>query len=172
MNKKWCIGLFAAAVTLVAPVLPAKADPIYVRYKSNYQTINTTTWTNVSMDGGTSNYYVPLSLTSSRRVVGRFTAESACYGGTGSYYCPVRIVYQNTATGAITEFYPQVGTDFAFDSNNNGAETASSWESHAISRSVVLPAGNYRVYVQGAVTGANVTLRLDDAQLEVELYSP
>lgn len=169
MNKKWCVGLFAAAVTLVAPVLPAKADPIYVRYKSAPQTINAAAWTTVTMDGGANNYYVPLSLTSQRRVVGRFTAESDCYGAsTASGYCPVRIVYQNTATGAITEFFPQVGTDFAFDTKDAG----SSWHSHAISRSVVLPAGNYRVYVQGYVTSAGVTLRLDDAHLEVELYSP
>jgi hypothetical protein len=119
--------------------------------------------------GGTSD--VSFSLTSQKRVVGRFTAESACYGTPGGY-CPVRIVYKNISTGAVTEFNPVVGTDFAFDSNDNGTESSASWESHAMSRSVVLPAGNYQVYVQGAVTPTGLTLRLDDAQLEVELYNP
>ncbi len=169
MNKNWCIGIFAAAIALVAPVLPAKADPIYVRYKSAAQTISTTAWTNVSMDSASGTYYVPLTLTSSRRVVGRFTAESDCYAsGSASGWCPVRIVYQNAVSGAITEFNPVVGTDFAFDSK----DTPNTWQSHAMSRSVVLPAGSYYVYVQGTVTGSGMTLRLDDAQLEVELYSP
>lgn len=166
MNKNWCIGIFAAAVTLVAPVLPAKADPIYVRYKSAAQTISTTGWSNVSMDSASGAYYVTLNLTSSRRVVGRFTAESDCYGSSG--YCPVRIVYQKAGSSTISEFSPVVGTDFAFDTK----DTTNTWQSHSISRSVVLPAGTYYVYVQGAVTNSGLTLRLDDAHFEVELYSP
>ena len=167
MNKNWCIGIFAAVVTLAAPVLPAKADPIYVKYKSNFQTINTTTWTTVTMDGGTN--YVPLSLNSRRWVVGRFTSETDCYGTTTvAGHCSVRIVYRNTATGTITEFNPVVGTDFVFDSKDTG----NSRQGHAVSRSVLLPAGNYEVYVQGAVTLSAITLRLDDAHFEVELYNP
>lgn len=167
MNKKWCMGIFATAITLAAPVLPAKADPIYVRYKSAAQTITSTGWSNVSMDGGSSNFYITVNLTSTRRVVGRFTSESDCYGS-GSGYCSARIVYQKAGSSTISEFLPVVGTDFAFDYK----DSANTWQSHAINRSVVLQPGTYYFYVQGAVTSSNLTLRLDDAHFEVELYNP
>lgn len=167
MNKKWCMGIFAAAITLAAPVLPAKADPLYVRYKTNAETFTSTAWKSVSMDGGSSNYYITVNLTSTRRVVGRFTSESDCYGS-GSGWCSARIVYQKSGSSTLNEMYPVVGTDFAFDSK----DTANTWQSHSINRSVVLQPGTYYFYVQGAVTSSGLTMRLDDAHFEVELYNP
>jgi hypothetical protein len=42
-------------------------------------------------------------------------------------------------------------------------------QSHAIERSLRLPAGNYVVYAQQAVTNNAVTLRLDDWHMAVEI---
>ena len=67
-----------------------------------------------------------------------------------------------------TELDPAVGNDFAFDSTDNATETESSWESHAIERSVVLGGGTHVVQVQWRTTNAATTLRLDDWHLTVE----
>lgn len=101
----------------------------------------------------------------SRLIDARFTAESQCTGGS---WCSVRIVTINNATGAITELYPQTGTDFAFDSPSDN------WEGHAIERNsrLFLPAGSYRVQVQSAKVGAATVFRLDDMHLAVEAVRP
>ncbi len=100
----------------------------------------------------------------SRLLDARFTAESSCTGGS---WCSARIVVINAA-GAVTEMYPQSGTDFAFDSPG-----ADAWEGHAIERNTrtFLPAGTYRVQVQAAKVG-NPTFRLDDMHLAVEAVRP
>ena len=81
-------------------------------------------------------------------------------GGTNDF-CGVRITVDGN------ELNPAVGTDFAFDSTDDGDEGTSSWESHAIARSSeTLAAGNHPVQVQfRATTGA--TLRLDDWALVI-----
>jgi hypothetical protein len=113
---------------------------------------------------------VPVSVPagSSRLIMARFSAESACNGGAGAQYCSVRIVAVNVANGAITELSPQSGMDFAFDSTDLASETFASWESHSMDRSERLREGNYRIKVQRAVTNAAVTFRLDDYSLTVE----
>lgn len=159
MNKKALIGIFAAFTALVGSSLPADAV-ISVRSKEVAETFTTPGWTTVS------DTVINISLSSSTLVKARFTAESACYGASG--YCSVRIVARNISTGAITEFNPQVGTDFAFDSSDSNREGSASWESHAINRSLYLGAGNYQIYVQANPLYSGMTLRLDDAQLEVD----
>ena len=139
--------------------LPADAV-ISVISKVDAELFTTPGWTLVA------DTVIPINLSSSTLVKARFTAESACYGVSG--WCSVRIVARNVNTGAITEFNPQVGTDFAFDSSDSNNETSGSWESHAINRSLSLSAGNYQIYVQANPNSAGMTLRLDDAQLEVD----
>lgn len=113
---------------------------------------------------------VPVSVPagSSRLIMARFSAESACSGGAGAQYCSVRIVAVNVANGAVTELSPQSGIDFAFDSTDSATETSASWESHSMDRSERLDVGQYRVSVQRAVTNAAVTFWLDDYSLTVE----
>jgi len=64
-----------------------------------------------------------------------------------------------------------VGNDFAFDSNDNGTETGTSLESHAVERSAVLGGGTHVVQVQWRTTDVATTLRLDDWHLTVERAS-
>ncbi len=162
MKKNWCLGILAATAAVVAPIFPAKADPIFVSSQQNAQIISNL-WTTVNVPAAN------LTLNRTTLVKARFTAESACYGSSG--YCPVRIVYRrlSPSVGPITELNPVVGSDFAFDSTDNGRETTGSWESHAINRSVSLPAGRYQFFVQAGTVGGSATLRLDDMHLELEL---
>jgi hypothetical protein len=98
-------------------------------------------------------------------VMARFSAESACYqpaGNTAGNWCSVLILVDGV------EMSPRAGLDFAFDSTNEGAETGNSWESHSMDRLLVVGPGNHTVVVQWAVTGPDVTFRLDDWSLTIE----
>ena len=94
----------------------------------------------------------------------RFSAESACSGGAGAQYCPVRVIVDGM------EALPAAGLDFAFDGTDSGTETASSWESHAMERTITVGPGAHTVQVQWAVTSAATTFRLDDWLLAVEKF--
>jgi hypothetical protein len=123
---------------------------------SSPSSTNSTTFADVA--GATTTVTVPAGQEA--RLLIRFSAESACSGGTG--WCSVQILVD--ATGAA----PNVGADFAFDSTDAGAESSASWESHAMERTIVVPAGVHVVKVQALVTNAAITLRLDDWTLVVE----
>jgi hypothetical protein len=102
-----------------------------------------------------------------RMLDARFSAESQCVGAAG--WCSVRIVVVRPG-GLVQELDPVSGTDFAFDSPDPGADQ---FESHAMERSTpFLPAGTYRVRVQGAVVAGATQLRLDDWSLVVEAVRP
>ncbi|HTE22466.1 MAG TPA: hypothetical protein VK674_05505 [Candidatus Limnocylindria bacterium] len=174
-SKKMAIGLAAAAVVVVG----AGAGTAYALITNSTGTFSdrqyfatndvaytvpaatpSGTWVNVP--GMVRTISVPANT---RRLVdARFTAESMCTGGS---WCSVRIVVVNSA-GAVTQLYPQSGTDFAFDS-----PSADLWESNAIERNsrTFLPTGTYRVYVQAAKVGSP-TFRLDDMHLAVEAVRP
>jgi len=119
---------------------------------------------------------VPIAVPANATVLlmARFSAESACYNSpasANSNWCSVRIII-NTPAGAITELYPQAGTDFAFDSSDSGKEGSASWESHSMDRSIRLPAQpqgmTYTVTVQWAIVGTGAIFRLDDWSFTVE----
>jgi hypothetical protein len=97
-------------------------------------------------------------------VLARFSAESACYltTGTAGNWCSVQILLDGIAMD------PASGIDFAFDSTDAGTETAASWESHSMDRSLVVGPGNHTVVVQWAVTSGTATFRLDDWSLTIE----
>lgn len=89
-----------------------------------------------------------------------FSAESACTGSAGDW-CSVQILVDGIA------MIPDVGTNFAFDSTNDGADTINSWESHSMQRFVsgVAP-GEHVVKVQIRTT-PGATFQLDDWLLTV-----
>ena len=101
----------------------------------------------------------------------RFTAESLCTGGgTDFNWCAVRILVDGV------EASPQP-SDFAFDSADNGAEGAGSWEGHAMTRHICIrnPGGAARVVpvvlqwsAFGGSDGVFPSFRLDDWSLEIE----
>ncbi len=97
-------------------------------------------------------------------LVVRFSGESACFGGAGAEYCSARITVDGT------EALPAAGTDFAFDATDAGSETATSWESHAMERTLTVGPGPHAVLVQWMVTSADTTFRLDDWTLVVEKF--
>ncbi len=121
--------------------------------------VSTTSTSFVNVAGAGETIVVPAGETA--RIYAIFSAESFCTGGTDDF-CGVRITVDGN------ELNPAVGTDFAFDSTDDGDEGTSSWESHAIARSSeTLAAGNHPVQVQfRATTGA--TLRLDDWALVIQ----
>ena len=91
--------------------------------------------------GSSEAFTVPTGETA--RIYAIFSAESACYGGGLDRFCGARIVVDGN------ELNPAVGTNFAFDSSDDGDEGSSSEESHAIARSSeTLSAGNHTVKVQ------------------------
>ena len=159
--------LLASVVPAAISVLPASAQVTTVTNPTGSVrmvrggTATTTSSVNfVDVPGAATTITIPAGTRAVLRA--RFVAESSCAGGAG--YCRVRILINGV------EAQPAVGTDFAFDSTNNGNETSSSWESHAVERSsaIILPAGNYVVRVQQSTSSAGVTFRLDDWHLSVE----
>jgi len=110
----------------------------------------------VDLAGSSETFSVPTGETA--RIYAVFSAETACFGGGGNpRQCGVRILVDGN------ELNPAVGTNFAFDSTDNGDETDNSWESHAIARSSdTLSAGSHTVRVQIRTTDAATTLRIDD----------
>jgi ferredoxin len=79
----------------------------------------------------------------------RFTAESAC-NGQAAGACVVRII------AGITQLDPASGRDYVE-------------EGHAMERSRRLPAGNYDIRVEYAVTNAATVFKLDDWHFAVEM---
>jgi hypothetical protein len=160
MNKKALFGGIAATLTaLVGFNLPADAV-ISVRSALAPQRLTTPGWTLVE------DTVIPINVLTPTLVTARFTAESACYGVSG--WCSVVIQAFNVDTGEITEFNPKAGNDFAFDSSDSNTETARSWESHAINRSLVLPPGRYQIYVSANSIFPGMTLNLGARHFEVD----
>lgn len=100
-----------------------------------------------------------------RLINARFNGESLC---TGAGWCSLRIVYKPYSSGSPTEFFPQSGSDYAWDTPGG------SWETGSIERSTdYLPAGNYHVWIQAQlVGGSSPSLRLDDYHLAIEMVNP
>jgi hypothetical protein len=125
----------------------------------------------VSLPGAVVNMVVPPGAT--RLFLATYSAESACYGGpaAAANWCPVRILI-----GGV-EGAPASGADFAFDSNDNGAASIATWESHSMQRfrritntaSVPLAVP---IIVQRTTTNVGTTLRLDDWTLSVLRSQP
>jgi hypothetical protein len=152
------LGLFAALSQIPAAAQTTVSATIMRSLKGVRQTLATSTnavaWVNVP--GATATFTVPANM---RDVfLARFTAESVCSGAVG--WCPVRILLNGV------EMDPVVGTDFAFDSTDGGTANSSTWESHSVERSRLVPASalpfNAVLQVQYAVTAAGITFRLDD----------
>lgn len=98
-----------------------------------------------------------------RDFLATFSAESACTGGAGDW-CTVQILLDGVP------MTPDVGTNFAFDSTNDGSETTSSWEAHSIQRfSNGVPPGEHAVSAQIRTT-AGATFQLDDWLLTVIVF--
>ena len=99
--------------------------------------MTTTSTAYVDLAGSSETFIVPTGETA--RIYAIFSAESACYGG-GADCGSAESASSSTATSST----PPVGTDFAFDSTDDGDEGTSSPESHAIARpSETLSAGNH-----------------------------
>lgn len=96
-----------------------------------------------------------------------FTAESACSGGTGGHWCVVAVVVDDGAVSVA----PNAGGEFAFDSTDNGTETAYSWEGHTMKRTTgMLGPGSHTINFRGWVTSSAVEFWLDDIHVEASYY--
>ncbi|MBV9487251.1 MAG: hypothetical protein JO246_14485 [Frankiaceae bacterium] len=120
-------------------------DQVVVAYDGPNSTVGSAP-TPAPLPGMTVQITVPSGFTA--LLIARFSAESACYGGDAGQpeWCTATI----KANGV--EMSPQTGSDFAFDSTDNGAESNASWESHAMERVRRVPAGTYTVRVFGLTT--------------------
>ena len=134
------------------------AAPGYVAAVSSQTSgtaVSTTSTAFVDLAGSSETFTVPTGETA--RIYAIFSAESACYGGGLDRFCTARIVVDGN------ELNPAVGTNFAFDSSDDGDEGSSSQESHAIARhSETLSAGNHTVKVQIRSSNAATTFAVDD----------
>jgi hypothetical protein len=141
---------------------PGVAAPGYVAQvvsQTSTTVSRTSSATFVDLPGAAQALTVPTGETA--RLYIWFTAESACSGGTGS--CRVRIVVDGN------QALPASGSDFNFDSTNDGRETPSSWEGHAMARLTdTLPAGTHTVRVQFSTSSASTAFWLDDWALIIE----
>jgi hypothetical protein len=125
--------------------------------------INSTAW--VNLPGATLKFTVPAKQTN--LFTARYTGESVCVGPSG--WCSVRILVNGL------EAAPIVGTDFAFDSTDDGAASPGGWKSHAVDRSKVVTNNGaapitVTLIVQFTVTDPTIDFRLDDWQFTVEQF--
>ncbi len=103
-------------------------------------------------------------------VIARFTGESSCTGPADpATWCSVRLLLNGKPMN------PDAGTDFAFDSSDNGSETQGSWEADAMERSGEASGGcdgsaKYTVRAEYRVSDPGVTFRLDDWHLTAESF--
>jgi hypothetical protein len=132
----------------------------------------TTSTSFVPIPGASQTVVVPANVRA--LITARFTGESACYqlGGPGAAtWCSVRLVISRSGVPPV-EMQPASGFDFAFDSTNVGADGRSSWESHSVERSHIVPAVSatvtWVIQAQYGTTSQNTELRLDDWHLTVE----
>jgi hypothetical protein len=121
--------------------------------------VTTSSTSFVDLGGSSESFTVPAGETA--RIYAIFSAESRCTSAGGAS-CAARIVVDGN------ELNPAVGTDFAFDSSNNGGATPNSFGSHAIARSSeTLSAGNHTVKVQIRVSTGAASFRVDDWTLVI-----
>jgi hypothetical protein len=156
-------GVALAVVTFVSG---GTIDQVRIAREDTEQTTSSDSFVNIP----NTQVVVVVPTGTTRLVMARFSAESVCWGSAGGW-CTIRIVAQNNATGAITEMQPASGDDFAFDSPDQNRETAGSWESHSMDRSIRLAAGTYTIRPQWAFFAASPGLsnfRIDDYSLTVE----
>lgn len=100
-------------------------------------------------------------------ILTRFSAESNCTGPAGFGWCTVRILIDGV------EADPAVGTDFAFDSTDNGTNTVGAWASHSMERArTVTFTGTHVITVQAAVVAPANSFRLDDWALAAQVLVP
>lgn len=121
---------------------------------------HTTVTTFTDLSGASTTVEVPTGHEAT--IVGRFSAESACYGTDGR--CSVRLLVNGT------EMQPDHGFNYAFDTSDGGTEGPGSREGHAMERlSATLPSGTYTVTVQIRTTSGPLTFWLDDWALVAEV---
>ncbi|MBI1886596.1 MAG: hypothetical protein HYS09_09845 [Chloroflexi bacterium] len=171
-RKTWLLIAFLTAIAAAIVVVPAVADPaattksggaitaVKVVRETDAQTTSSATF--VDLPGASTTITVPSG--EKALILARFSAESDCYGGAANDWCSVRILIGGS------EAAPASGTDFAFDSNEDGgAASQGNWESHSMDRSRgALGEGTYTVKVQWMTVDTGVTFRLDDWSLTVE----
>ncbi|MEO0492603.1 MAG: hypothetical protein AAF081_04220 [Actinomycetota bacterium] len=91
-----------------------------------------------------------------------FSAESSCYGGTAlGNWCGIEMRVDGDDI---------VPAGFAFDSDDQGTESANSWEAHA-TRFVTerLDPGTYDIEIWGHASVGGMTFRLDEMTLTAEV---
>ncbi|HEV7510272.1 MAG TPA: hypothetical protein VGO27_01150 [Candidatus Acidoferrum sp.] len=139
------------------------ASKITVVTETNSQSTNSGSF--IDLPGATVSITVPAGKT--QLVQARFTGESGCGPiSSGSYWCSVQIVA--VGTSGTVQMLPDSGLDGAFDSVPG---TQDLWEGHAVERSLVLPAGKYKVKAQWQVSDPAVTFSLDDWSFTVTQYA-
>lgn len=125
--------------------------------------VNVTATANTLLPGAT----VQIKMKRAGTLVAQFGAESACSGGNAVSWCGIDLV----VTGGALSNAPMDGeSDDAFDSNDSATETSSSWESHAVVRTLAVPAGTYTVSALTNIFNAGTasSFRVDDWNLVVE----
>lgn len=141
------------------PGVPAPGYVAQVASQSSATAANTSSTSFVDLPRAAQTIAVPTGETA--RLYIWFTGESACSGGDGS--CRVRILVDNN------QALPASGSDFNLDSTNDGKETPSSWEGHAVARITdAIGAGTHSVRVQFSTSSAATSFWLDDWTLIVE----
>jgi hypothetical protein len=91
-------------------------------------------------------------------IIVTFASESQCFNGSDAGWCSAR----SRIGTKIGE--PNEGTDNAYD---NGSSNADEYESHAMVRSRIVPAGNYVVKIQINPNGNDFWV--DDMSFEVQV---
>jgi hypothetical protein len=161
--------LFLVLFILTAPIFAAvthtggAASRITVVTETNSHSTNSAEF--VDLPGATVSITVPVGKT--QLVQARFTGESGCMPvSDGTYWCSVQIVAVGP-TGTV-QMLPDSGLDGAFDSV---PATQDLWEGHSVERSLVLPAGKYKVKAQWETSDPAVTFSLDDWSFTVTQYA-
>jgi hypothetical protein len=158
-------GLAFITPALAAVTHTGKAvNQITVVTENNVSSTSSTSF--ADLPGASASIRVPAGKTQLVQV--RFSAESTCFGNIGLAWCSIRIL----ADGV--EMLPNVGSDFAFDSDGldaNGLPLTDYFEGHSMDRTVVLGPGTHTIELQWCVTNSGLSFQLDDWTLTVTQYA-
>jgi hypothetical protein len=162
------LGMATMAVAVNRTAKGGANSGIVIATSDDNAAMSSTTYT--ALPGMTASFTTPKDTITLLDI--RFSAESACYGGDAGQpdWCSVRIMVDG---GQANPNNCKNALDFAFDSSDNGSESAASWESHAMERFVSVPGGTHRVVVEGAIRqfGTNADIFwTGERNLTVEMF--
>jgi hypothetical protein len=160
------VVVLGAGVAMAAPITSGGGAINQVRVVTETNGFTTASESFVNLPGAATTITAP---SSGALLLMDFTSESVCLrvGGVAALdWCSVRILVDGV------EAHPAAGSNFAFDSTDNGTTSPAFSESHSLDRTRRVGPGNHHIQVQVQAVdignNSNLQFGVDDWSLTVQ----